>query len=120
MFGSTRDNCSKLSISIFPLRCCSIEPPLPVRSVLSWVPPSAAIIRDIGARSRTFSSGRLASALALVGRVLELDAVHPLGAGLLRHQRKAELLAHHARKEPAHRVRLPTRCFDDCGDSAAL
>ena len=47
-------------------------------------------------------SGRLAAALALACGILDRDAVDPLGAGLLGHEREAELLAHHACKEPAN------------------
>src|SRR3954469_15256487 len=39
--------------------------------------------------------------LALAHGILDRDAVEPVGAGLLGHEREAGLLAHHACKEPA-------------------
>jgi hypothetical protein len=51
---------------------------------------SAAIVLAIG---------RSVTALDLARGILDRDAVDPLGAGLLGHERKAELLAHHACEE---------------------
>ena len=46
--------------------------------------------------------------------------INAFAVGLLRDQRQAELLAHHARKEAADRVLLPARRLHDGGDRCAL
>src|SRR6478672_5829124 len=106
--SSARDNCRKLSISISPLRWLSIEPPLmDAASLLTRVCAERRDRSGDRALGRGAQSRCLASALALARGILHSDAVDPLAASLLRHQREAELLAHHAREEPAHRVGLP-------------
>src|SRR6266852_5077749 len=61
--------------------------------------PSASIVSRSGAR-RSYWSCRLAGRLAFARGIFGHDAIDPLHSGLLGHERQAELLAHHAGKEP--------------------
>src|SRR4051812_36547010 len=67
-------------------------------------------------------SRRLATrlALALRGGFAGDDAIDPLLAGLLGHERQAELVAHHTGKEAAHRVRLPAGNLHDRSNGCSL
>src|SRR5712671_2787739 len=65
------------------------------------------------------SSG-LASGLALARLGLAADAIDARVAGLLGYQRQAELLAHHAGEEAAHRVLLPAGRLHDGRDGRTL
>src|SRR6266446_6733988 len=75
--------------------------------------------RTIG---ESYRSRRLATRLALALRrgFPGDDAIDPLLAGLLGHERQAELVAHDPGKEAADRVRLPAGCLHDRRDGCAL
>ena len=77
---------------------------------IARVSTPAMVRRPVARRSSTLRFGRLAG-----GHTINAFAV-----GLLRYQRQAELLAHHAGKEAADRVLLPAGRLHDGGDRCAL
>src|SRR5712671_2368186 len=94
--------------------------PCRIKGTDDWDSQSARLgIRDRMIAGSCGSSG-LASGLALARLGLAADAIDARVAGLLGYQRQAELLAHHAGEEAAHRVLLPAGRLHDGRDGRTL
>src|SRR5262249_34293906 len=122
--SSAREKRSRCSMFVFSFWWWSMVVSLSiVRLRRRWCcfGPSAPIDpRSEAGPDLSTSSCSLFSRLALARGTLGLDAVDPLLPGLLGHERKSELLAHHAGKEAADRVWLPPGGLHDGADGGAL